>query len=166
MLKSRTYQARQYGPHIFAPKGPDAPKWYLVDANGQIVGRLATLLANIITGKLKAQYTRHADVGDFVVVTNVEKVALTRNKWRGKIYAWHTGFIGGVKRKSAEDMRKSKPEEILRHAVWGMMGKTTLAKKQMKKLKLIVGSAHPHAAQDPQPLPKAFTRRTVLAATK
>lgn len=163
MLKKRTYQAKQANPHFYETKGPNAPKWYVVDAKDQVVGRLATVIARVLTGKHKPTYTRHADTGDFVVVLNCDKVVFTRNKWDGKLYRDHTGFVGGLKTKTAKEMLERRPEEILRRAVWGMLNGSSLANHQMKKLKLIKGDTHPHLAQKPQALPKSATRRTVLA---
>src|SRR5690606_24065015 len=159
-------QAKQCGAHIFEPKGPNAPKWFVVDAKDQVVGRIATVLARVITGKHKATYTRHADAGDFVIVLNADKIAFTRNKWDDKKYYDHTDFIGGLKTKTAKEMLERHPTEILRRAVWGMTNKSSLARHQMKKLKLIAGSEHAHAAQNPQPLPLAATRKTVVGAKK
>lgn len=165
MLQQKTYQAKQSGPHFFEPTGPNAPKWYIVDAQDQVVGRLATVIARVITGKHKPTFTRHADAGDFVVVINADKVVFTRNKWEGKKYVKHTGYVGGVKIVSAADVLKRNPEEILRQAVWGMTGKSSLARHQMKKLKLYTGTAHPHQAQEPKALPASVVRRTVLSPT-
>lgn len=159
----RTYQSKQAGPHIFETKGPNAPKWYHVDASDQVVGRLATIIARVITGKHKPTYTRHADAGDFVVVTNVDKVVFTRNKWTDKKYYNHSGYVSGLKIQSAKELHERHPEEILRLAVWGMTNKSSLARRQMKKLKLFVGSTHPHAAQNPAPFPKSVIRKTVLS---
>lgn len=166
MLQQKTYQAKQCGPHFFEPKGPNAPKWYVVDAKDQVVGRLATVIARVLTGKHKPTYTRHADAGDFVVVTNVDKVVFTRNKWDGKLYVDHSGYVGGIKIKTARQLLERHPEEILRLAVYGMTNKTSLAKHQMKKLKLYTGAEHPHKAQNPVGLPVAATRRTVVNAPK
>lgn len=166
MLQSKSYQARQEGPHFFETSGPNAPKWYVVDAKDQVVGRLATVIARVITGKHKPTYTRHADAGDFVVVLNCDKVVFTRNKWSDKLYRDHSTYIGGLKTKTAREMLARAPEEILRRAVWGMTNNSSLARHQMKKLKLFTGSEHPHKAQNPQPLPVAATRRTVLSAGK
>lgn len=166
MLQQKSYQAKQSGPHYFEPKGPNAPKWYVVDANDQVLGRIATVLARVITGKHKATYTRHADAGDFVIVLNADKIQLTRTKWDKKGYYDHTDFVGGLKIYTARDFVKRRPTELLRRAVWGMTGKTSLARHQMKKLKLIVGTEHEHVAQNPQPLPLAATRRTVVGAKK
>jgi large subunit ribosomal protein L13 len=163
MLQQKSYQAKQSGAHMFEPKGPNAPKWYVVDAKDQVVGRLATVLAKIITGKHKTTYTRHADTGDFIVVLNADKIVFTRNKWQGKQYFDHSDYVGGLKIKTAKEMLERSPEEILRRAVWGMTNKSSLARHQMKKLKLYMTGEHPHAAQNPQPLPKGAVRRTVAA---
>ncbi len=164
MLQKRSYQAKQSGPHYFEPKGPNAPKWYVVDAKDQVVGRLATMIARVITGKHKPTYTRHADAGDFVVVLNCDKVVFTRTKWEKKLYRHHSDFVGGLKTFTAKQMLERHPDEILRQAVWGMTNKSNLARHQMKKLKLFTGAEHEHAAQQPQTLPLAATRRTVAAA--
>jgi large subunit ribosomal protein L13 len=166
MLQQKSYQAKQSGPHLYERQGPNAPKWYVVDANDQVVGRLATILARVITGKHKTTYTKHADTGDFVIVLNADKVVLTRNKWDGKEYHDHSDYVGGLKIKTAREMRDRNPTEILRRAVWGMTGKSSLARLQMKKLKLFTGTEHPHAAQGPLPLPASVTRRTVLTQAK
>lgn len=163
MLQQKSYSAKQVGPHFFEPKGPNAPKWYVVDAKDQVVGRIATVIARVITGKHKATFTRHADTGDFLIVLNADKIQLTRSKWTKKDYYDHTDFVGGLKIKSARELHERHPTEILRRAVWGMTGKTSLARHQMKKLKLIVGTEHEHKSQNPQPLPAAATRKTVVA---
>ncbi len=161
--QQKSYQAKNFGPHFFETIGPNAPKWYVVDANDQVVGRIATVIARVITGKHKPTYTRHVDTGDFLVVLNADKIVFTRNKWDSKLYRKHTGFVGGLKTFTARQMLKRNPEEILREAVWGMTNKTSLARHQMKKLKLYLTSEHPHQAQNPQALPLAATRRTVVA---
>jgi large subunit ribosomal protein L13 len=166
MLQQKTYQAKQSGPHFFEPKGPNAPKWYIVDAKDQVVGRLATVIARVILGKHKTSFTRHADAGDFVVVINADKVVFTRNKWNGKLYRNHTGFIGGLKTRTAKEMLERAPEEILRLAVYGMTNKSSLARHQMKKLKIYTGAEHPHKAQNPVALPAGVTRRTVVSRPK
>lgn len=166
MLQKRTYQAKRFAPHFFEPKGPRAPKWYVVDAKDQVVGRLATIIARVIIGKHKATYTTHVDTGDFVVVLNADKVVFTRNKWENKEYHDYSGYVSGLKIKTAKEMLEKKPEEILRRAVWGMTNKSSLARHQMKKLKIYVGTEHPHVAQNPQPLPAGVIRRTVLTQAK
>jgi large subunit ribosomal protein L13 len=166
MLQQKTYQAKMSGPHFFETEGPNAPQWYVVDAKDQVVGRLATILARVITGKHKPTYTRHADAGDFVIVLNADKVVFTRNKWNDKVYVSHSGYVGGIKNKTAKVMRDTNPEEILWQAVWGMTNKTNLARHQIKKLKLYTTTDHPHAAQAPKPLPAGVIRHTVLTKAK
>lgn len=166
MLQQKSYQAKHAGPHFFETKGENAPKWYVVDAKDQVVGRLATVIARVLLGKHKPTFTRHADTGDFVVVLNADKVVFTRSKWDGKLYRDHTGYVSGLKTKTAREMRDRNPTEILRRAVWGMTNGSSLARHQMKKLKLFTTAEHPHQAQNPQPLPLSATRRTVVAAKK
>lgn len=166
MLQQKSYQAKQVGAHFFEPIGPNAPKWYVVDAKDQVVGRLATVLARVIIGKHKPTYSRHADTGDFVIVLNADKVVFTRGKLDGKLYRKHTTYVGGLKTYTARDMLKRNPEEVLRQAVWGMINKSSLGRHQMKKLKLYTGTTHPHSAQNPKELPKAASRRTVLTQAK
>jgi large subunit ribosomal protein L13 len=163
MLKQRTFQQKQSGPHLFETQGPYAPKWYIVDAKDLVLGRLASAIAKVLIGKHKPTFTRHADSGDFVIITNVDKIRLTGNKMEGKLYRHYSGYIGGLKTFTAKALLERDPGELLRQAVWGMTGKSALAHHQMKKLKLFAGSEHPHAAQNPQPLPKAATFRTVLS---
>ena len=127
-------------------------KWYVVDAEGQTLGRLATRIAAVLRGKNKAQYTPHVDTGDFVVVVNADRIEVTGRKSEQKIYYRHTGYPGGLKEVSYERMMDRKPTEVVRKAVWGMMPKSRLARAQFKKLKIYAGAEHPHEAQDPQPL--------------
>lgn len=166
MLQQRSYQAKHQGPHFFEPRGPNAPKWYFVDAKNQVVGRLATVIARVVTGKHKPTYTRHADTGDFVIVLNADQVVFTRNKWSDKLYRDHSGYVGGLKTKTAKEMLARHPEEILRRAVWGMTNKSSLARHQMKKLKIYTAAEHPHQAQQPEPLPQGAVRRTVVSQVK
>ena len=127
-------------------------RWYLVDAEGQTLGRLATEIARVLRGKNKPQYTPHVDTGDFVVVVNAEKVVVTGKKAEQKVYRWHSGYPGGLKETSYEQMMERRPTEILRKAVKGMMPNTRLARQQLRKLKIYAGPEHPHAAQNPQRL--------------
>jgi large subunit ribosomal protein L13 len=127
-------------------------KWYVVDAEGQTLGRLATEIATILRGKNKPQYTPHVDTGDFVVVVNAEKVAVTGRKAEQKVYRRHSGYPGGLKETSYEQLMERRPTEILRRAVKGMMPKNRLARQQLRKLKIYAGPEHPHAAQNPQRL--------------
>lgn len=127
-------------------------KWYLVDAEEKILGRLATQIAVRLRGKHKPIFTPHADTGDFVVVVNAEKIALTGQKWDKKFYYRHSGYQGGLKTTSARKMLETKPEEILRMAVKRMLPKNSLGRRQLKKLKIYTGTEHPHTAQQPEKL--------------
>ena len=133
----------------FATKDDAERKWVLIDAKDKVVGRLAAEIASILRGKNKSQYTPHADVGDFVVVINADKVRLTGKKWEKKRYYRHSGYMGGLKVTVAKDMADKKPEEILKHAVKGMLPKNSLGKAMFKKLKVYAGDNHPHDAQKP-----------------
>jgi large subunit ribosomal protein L13 len=127
-------------------------KWFVVDAEGQVLGRLATRIARTLRGKNKPIFTPHVDVGDFVVVINAEKIKLTGRKLEQKKYYRHTGYIGNLKETTAGKMLQTKPEEVIRHAVRGMLPKNRLARAQLGKLKVYAGSEHPHDAQLPEPL--------------
>ena len=127
-------------------------KWFVVDADGKVLGRLATRVATILRGKHKPMFTPHLDVGDHVIVLNAEKVHLTGRKRTGKMYRWHTGYIGGLKEVRAEEMLKSHPERVIEWAVQGMLPKNRLGRAMAKKLKVYRGGAHPHEAQRPQVL--------------
>jgi large subunit ribosomal protein L13 len=126
--------------------------WLIVDATGQTLGRLATQIADALRGKRKPEYTPHCDVGDFVVVVNAEKVAVTGNKRANKRYYRHSGYPGGLRSRSFEEMIERRPEEVLRLAVKGMLPRNRLARKQITKLKVYAGPDHPHVAQKPQPM--------------
>jgi large subunit ribosomal protein L13 len=139
----KTYQAK---------KGEVQQRWFLVNAEGKVLGRLATRVATILKGKHKPIYTPHVDTGDFVVVINAGKVGLTGNKMKGKIYYHHTGHPGGIRQISAEKLLAKKPAELLRIAVKGMLPKTSLGRQMLRKLKIYAGPSHRHAAQMPVPL--------------
>jgi len=126
--------------------------WYLVDAEGKVLGRLASELAKTLRGKNKPVYTPHVDTGDFVIVVNARKVALTGKKMKDKIYYRHTGHPGGIREMSAEKLLDKKPTEMIRMAVKGMLPKTSLGRQMLRKLKIYAGSKHPHEAQKPIPL--------------
>lgn len=126
-------------------------KWYVIDAEGQTLGRLASEIARLLRGKTKPQYTPHVDTGDFVIVVNAERVGVTGRKAEQKLYRRHTGYPGGLKEVTYEQMMDRKPAEILRKAVYGMMPKTRLARQQFRKLKIYAGPEHPHEAQSPEP---------------
>jgi large subunit ribosomal protein L13 len=129
-------------------------KWYVVDAEDMVLGRLAARIATILRGKNKPIFTPHVDVGDFVVIVNAEKVKLTGNKLTQKMYYRYSGYNSGLKATSAGAMLKHKPTELLRHAVKGMMPKSRLGRAQLSKLKVYAGADHPHEAQQPEPLPQ------------
>jgi large subunit ribosomal protein L13 len=126
--------------------------WVLVDVNGLTLGRVATQIADMLRGKRKPEYTPHVDTGDFVVVVNAEKVHVTGNKRADKRYYRHSGYPGGLRSRTFEEMQARRPEEIIRLAVKGMMPRNRLARKQLTKLKIYAGPEHPHEAQQPQPL--------------
>jgi large subunit ribosomal protein L13 len=127
-------------------------KWFVVDAQDQVLGRLATRVATILRGKHKATFTPHLDGGDHVIVVNAEKVHLTGRKMRDKMYRWHTGYIGGLREVNAETMLKTHPERVIEWAVQGMLPKNRLGRAMAKKLKVYRGTEHPHQAQRPEPL--------------
>ena len=126
--------------------------WHLVDAEDKVLGRLAVKIATILSGKNKAQYSPNADLGDFVVVVNAEKVKVTGNKFSQKNYYHHTGYPGGLKTKSFEKMQEDSPEKIIEKAVKGMLPKNKLANQIIKKLRVYSGSVHPHIGQQPKEL--------------
>ncbi len=125
-------------------------KWFHIDATDKVVGRLATEIADLLRGKRKTTFTPNTDSGDFVVVTNAEKVKFTGTKWDDKIYYWHTNHIGGLKQRTAKEQLEKHPELILQNAVKGMLPKGTLGRNQLKKLKIFVGETHAHEAQAPE----------------
>jgi large subunit ribosomal protein L13 len=135
-----------------AKPGEVERRWYVVDADGQTLGRLATRIADTLRGKGKAQYTPHVDTGDFVVVVNAEKVRVTGNKLDQKRYYRHSGYPGGLRSRTLRDQLERRPTEVIRKAVKGMLPKNRLARKQLNKLKIYAGPDHPHEAQAPQPL--------------
>ncbi len=126
--------------------------WYVVDATGKTLGRLASEIAKILMGKHKPTYTPHVDGGDFVVVVNAEKVFVTGKKLDKKVYYWHTGYPGGLKQTTLRELLQKKPEEVIRLAVRGMLPKNKLRDRRMKRLKVYAGPEHPHKAQNPKPL--------------
>jgi large subunit ribosomal protein L13 len=126
--------------------------WLVVDASGQTLGRLATQIADALRGKRKPEYTPHCDVGDFVIVVNADKVEVTGNKRKEKLYHRHSGYPGGLRSRSLGQMLERRPEEVLRRAVKGMLPRTRLGRAQLRKLKVYAGPDHPHAAQKPEPM--------------
>lgn len=139
----RTYSAKP---------GEIAREWYVVDAEGQTLGRLATRIADTLRGKGKPAFTPHVDTGDFVVVVNAEKIRVTGNKLEQKRYYRHSGYPGGLKSRTLREQLDRRPEEVLRIAVRGMLPKNRLARQQITKLKIYAGPEHPHEAQKPEPL--------------
>ena len=127
-------------------------KWFLIDAENKVLGRLASEVARLLRGKHKPIYTPHVDTGDCVIIINADKVVMTGNKWEQKLYRWHTGFPGGFREVSAEQMLKRRPERIIELAVRGMLPKTKLGRAMLRKLKVYPTNTHPHAAQQPEPL--------------
>ena len=136
----------------FPKKGDIEPRWFIIDADGKILGRLSTTIATILAGKNKPTYTPFLDTGDFVIVINAEKVVLTGKKETDKIYRSHSQYPGGLKERAARFVRAEKPERIIEEAVWGMLPKNKLGRQMLKKLNVYRGTKHPHEAQKPQRL--------------
>jgi len=134
----------------YAKKEDVERKWYVVDADDKVLGRLAVKIATYLRGKHKPVFTPSVDTGDFVIVVNAEKVKLTGRKMDDKVYYWHTGYPGGIKSETARERLEKQPEEIIRDAVWGMLPKNRLGRAMFKKLKVYKGSEHPHEAQKPE----------------
>lgn len=143
MLAGRTYNAK---------KGEVERRWYLVDARGKVLGRLASEVAMVLRGKRKPQFTPHVDTGDFVIVVNADKVRLTGKKLRQKMYYHASGYPGGLKATVAGTLLKSRPERLIQYAVRGMLPKSKLGDALYRKLKVYAGEKHPHQAQKPLPL--------------
>jgi len=143
-----------------AKPGEVAREWYLVDAEGKTLGRLATQIADALRGKRKPQFTPHVDTGDFVVVVNAEKIAVTGSKLDQKVYYRHSGYPGGLMQRTLREQLERRPTEVLRTAVQGMLPKNRLAAEQLRKLKIYAGPEHPHAAQAPRTLELGTVRST------
>jgi large subunit ribosomal protein L13 len=135
-----------------AKPGEITREWYLVDAEGKTLGRLATQIADTLRGKRKPQFTPHVDTGDFVIVVNAEKIQVTGNKLDQKRYYRHSGYPGGLRSRTLREQLERRPTEVLRVAVKGMLPKNRLARQQITKLKIYAGPEHPHEAQNPKPL--------------
>ena len=135
---------------VIGPKGELPPRWFVIDATDQVVGRLAVQIANILRGKHRPEYTPHIDTGEFVIVVNAEKVRFTGTKLETKKYHWYTRYPGGLKEASARDWMEKHPDRILRMAVQRMVPRNRLGRQQMTKLKIYAGADHPHQAQKPQ----------------
>ena len=132
-----------------AKPGTVERRWYIVDAEGQNLGRLASVIAETLSGKRSPWFTRHCDTGDFVVVVNAEKITVTGNKLRDKRYWRHSGYPGGIRSRTLGEQLERRPEEVLRRAVRGMLPKNRLGRAQLTKLKVYAGPEHPHGAQNP-----------------
>jgi large subunit ribosomal protein L13 len=139
-LSFKTYSAKP---------GEVERSWYVIDADGQVLGRMAAEIARVLRGKHKPQFTPHIDTGDFIVVTNAEKIGLSGKKTDQKSYFSHSNYPGGVKFDHVKDLLKKKPEKIIEHAVWGMLPHNNLGRQLFKKLKVYAGPEHPHASQHP-----------------
>jgi large subunit ribosomal protein L13 len=126
--------------------------WYVVDADGKTLGRLATQIADVLRGKRKPEYTPHVDTGDFVIVVNADKIVVTGDKLESKRYYRHTGYPGGIRSRTMGEMLARRPEEVIRRAVRGMLPRNRLARRQLTKLKVYAGPDHPHQAQQPREL--------------
>ena len=126
--------------------------WLVIDASGKTLGRLATQIADRLRGKHKPEYTPHCDVGDFIIVVNAEKIAVTGKKRKEKLYYRHSGYPGGLRTRTLNDMLERRPEHVIRLAVKGMLPRNRLARAQLRKLKVYAGPDHPHAAQQPEPM--------------
>jgi len=135
---------------VHARKGDVEGRWYLVDADGKVLGRLASQIARILRGKHNPIFSPHVDTGDFVIVVNAEKVRLTGDKLKGKVYYRHSGYPGGITAITAEKLLAKQPEELIRRAVKGMLPKNRLGRKVFRKLKVYAGPDHPHQAQRPE----------------
>ena len=127
-------------------------RWFVIDASGQVLGKVATKAASLLTGKAKPIYTPFLDTGDHVVVINADAVVLTGNKETDKVYRHHSGYLGGLKSRAAKDVRRERPLKIVEEAIRGMLPKTKLGRAMFLKLKVYAGAKHPHQAQKPQPL--------------
>lgn len=145
----------------YSPKASEIDRsWLIIDADGLVLGRLATEVAAILRGKHKPIYTPHLDTGDHVVIINADKVVLTSDKAEKKMVYRHSGYPGGLKEQTFADLMGKKPEEAVRNAIKGMLSKTRLGRAQLKKLKVYAGPNHPHAAQKPEALELAHARRS------
>ena len=140
-----TFQAKQ-------PKNQPVHGWFVADVEGKTLGRAATRIADVLRGKHRPTFTRHADAGDFVVVVNAEKVKLSKDKWQTKLYRDHSLFPGGLRTQTAEELNQRHPGDLVKRAVWGMLPKGPLGRRIYRKLKVYAGAKHPHEAQQCQVL--------------
>ncbi len=146
----------------YSPKPAEIHRaWHVIDADGLVLGRMATEVATLLRGKHKPMYARHLDTGDFVIVVNAAKVVLTADKASKKEAIRHTGYPGGIRRRGYEEILATRPQDAVRHAVKGMLPKGPLGQQMLRKLKIYAGPTHPHAAQMPEARPVAHARRLV-----
>jgi len=139
----------------YSPRASEIERhWFVVDAEGQTLGRLASRIARVLAGKHKPGYATHMDTGDHVIVLNAGKISVSRDKRDTKVYARHSGYPGGFRQETLGDLLSRRPEEVIRRAVKGMLPSTTLGVQQLRKLKIYAGAEHPHEAQGPEPLPE------------
>ena len=156
-MQSRALSPAQGNSYVtiktYTPRASEIDRrWFIVDADGQNLGRLASIIAETLRGKRSPRYTPHVDTGDFVVVVNAERIAVTGNKLRDKRYYRHSGYPGGIRSRTLGEQLERRPEEVLRKAVAGMLPKNRLGRAQIRKLKIYAGPEHPHDAQSPEPL--------------
>jgi large subunit ribosomal protein L13 len=151
LLRAVPYDPRPVKTYVAKPSDRQRD-WYVVDAEGQTLGRLATRIADALRGKRKPEYTPHIDTGDFIVVVNAEKIRVTGDKLNQKRYWRHSGYPGGIKSRTLAEMLERRPEEVIRKAVKGMLPRNRLARQQLTKLKVYAGPEHPHEAQQPKPM--------------
>lgn len=150
-------------PKTFSARREDLnPRWYVVDVQGQVLGRVATQIASILRGKFKPTYTPHLNCGDYVIVVNAEKVAVTRNRQDSKVYYWHSQYPGGLKSETLRQALEKHPERVIERAVRGMLPHNRLGDDMMDRLKVYAGPTHPHQAQKPEPW-EPLTAEKVLA---
>ncbi len=139
----------------YSPRASEIERqWFVVDAEGQTLGRVASRIARVLAGKHKPSYATHMDTGDHVIVLNAGKISVSRDKRETKVYARHSGYPGGFREETLGDLLGRRPEEVIRRAVKGMLPRTTLGVQQLRKLKIYAGADHPHDAQRPEPLPE------------
>jgi len=149
--------------HLTSEAARAGRRWFIVDADGQPVGRLASRIATILRGKTKPSFSPHVDAGDFMVVVNAARVRFTGNKLQQKRYYRHTGYPGGIRERTAAEMLTRSPDRIIRQAVEGMLPKNRIGRRLSRKLKVYAGPDHPHAAQQPTPLPGLPAKRRTRA---
>jgi large subunit ribosomal protein L13 len=158
---SRTHLTTKVVVRTYSPKQSEIQRrWFVIDAEGMVLGRVATEAARILRGKHKATFAPHLDMGDHIIIVNADKVILTSDKAEKKIIYRHTGYPGGIRSQTFAELQAKKPEEAVRRAIRGMLPKTRLGRQMISKLKIYAGPVHPHQAQQPEPLDVPGARRT------